>query len=114
MLSRVIVGLAVIVAIIEGVTPEGTVPEAILPLILVILGLVYGVMCLESDNRVGFSVLALAVGAAASTDVLSNIHVIGGYLDAIVDQISVALYAGVVAVLVMGIWEVIMPSSDEG
>ena len=113
MLSRVIVGLTVIVAIIQGVAPE-LVPAMILPLVLVILGLVYGVMCLDSDNRVGFCVIAVAVGAAASAGVLTNIHEIGGWLNDIVNQISIALYAAVVAVLVMGVWEAVMPSSDEG
>ena len=62
-------------------------------------------LCDGREGRIGFAiataylVLTLAVGATAGADVLSHIQVIGGSLDAIVDQVSTSLYAGVVTVL---------------
>ena len=112
MAARIIVGLAVIAAIVQGLWPD-LVPEAILPLVMVVLGLVYGVMCLDAEDATGYLALAIAVGAAGGADVLGHIHVIGGYLDAIVDQISVALFGGVVAVLAIRTWNRIMPSDGD-
>ena len=34
-------------------------------------------------------------------DVLSHIHWVGSYLDAMVDQVTIALFAGVITVLVV-------------
>ncbi|MCY3841035.1 MAG: hypothetical protein OXH09_20720 [Gammaproteobacteria bacterium] len=112
MAARIIVGLAVIAAIVQGLWPD-LVPEAILPLVIVVLGLAYGVMCLDAEDATGYLALAIAVGAAAGADVLGHIHVIGDYLDAIVDQISVALFGGVVAVLAIRTWNRIMPSDGD-
>ena len=50
-------------------------------------------------DATAYLVVTLAVGAAAGADVLGHIQVIGGPLDAILDQVSTALYAGVVTVL---------------
>lgn len=112
MAARIIVGLAVIAAIVQGLWPD-LVPENILPLVIVVLGLAYGVMCLDAEDATGYLALAIAVGAAAHADVLGHIHVIGGYLDAIVDEISVALFGGVVAVLAIRTWNRIMPSDGD-
>lgn len=112
MAARIIVGLTVIAAIVQGLWPD-LVPEAILPLVIVVLGLVYGVMCLDAEDATGYLALAIAVGAAAGTDVLGHIHGIGPFLDAIVDQISVALFGGVVAVLAIRTWNRIMPSDGD-
>ena len=112
MVTRILAAVIVLVAVIEGLAP-GVVPEAILPLALVILGLAWGVLGVDDDNRVQYLVIAVAVGGAAAGDVLNHIHVIGAYLDAILDQISVALWAGVVSVLVLRIWERIMPAEGE-
>ena len=113
MLSRVIVGLTVIVAVVQGLAGD-QIPGDILPLVLVLLGLVYGAACVDHDDRVSFSVLAVAVGLAATADVLGNIHYIGGYLDAIVDQVVLALLGGVVSILALGVWNALMPSDDAG
>ena len=111
MAPRIIVGLTVIAAIVQGVWP-GLVPANILPLVIVVLGLVYGVMCLDAEDATAYLAVAIAVGGAAATDVLGNIHVIGGFLDAILDQVSVALFGGVVSVLAIWTWNRVMPSSD--
>ena len=94
---RIIVALIVILAIIQGLA-AGAIPEGIVSIALVVLGLVYGGMALDAEDATAFLVVALAVGAAAGADVLSNIQVIGAKLDAIVDPISTALYAGVITV----------------
>ena len=97
MVNRIIVGLIVILAIIQGLAADA-IPENILSIVLVILGLVYGGMAIDAEDATSFLVVALAVGAAAGADVLSNIQIIGAKLDAIVDSITIALYAGVITV----------------
>lgn len=111
MVMRVVVALVVIVAVVQGLAPD-LVPENILPLVLVLLGLGWGIFGVDDDNRIGYLVATVAVGAAAGADVLHHIHVIGAYIDAILDQISVALYSGVVAVIALHIWGQLMP--EEG
>ena len=96
---RIIVALVVLVAIVQGLSAD-LVPEGILPLALVVLGLVYAAIAIDAEDATAYLVVALAVGAASGADVLNNIHAIGGHLDAIVDQVSTALYAGVITVLV--------------
>ena len=114
MATRIIVGLAVIAAVIQGLWPE-LVPMDLLPLALVLLGLVYGAVALDAEDATGYLVLALAVGAAAGANVLEHIPPteVGTYLDAIVDQISVALYAAVITVLAMRTWNRLMPSGGD-
>ncbi len=112
MATRIIVGLIVIVAIVEGLW-SGAVPQDILPLALVALGLAYGFLCLDAEDSTGYMALAIAVTAASSTDVLGHIHYIGSHLDSIVDQITVALLGGVVAVLVIRTWNRLMPSDGD-
>ena len=103
MATRVIVGLVALASVIEGLAP-GVVPQNLLPLALVILGLVYGAMVVDAEDATGFLAVTIAVGAAAGADVLSNIHVIGTFLDAILDQQATALYGAVGAILVVRIW----------
>ena len=85
---------------IEGVAP-GTVPSNLLPLALVILGLVYGWTAVDAEDPVAYMAVTIAVGLAAeSAEVLQVIPAVGGHLDGILDQVSMALYAGVISVLV--------------
>ena len=97
-LLRIIVGLIWLLAIVQGLAAEA-VPAGIVALALVVLGLVYGGLAIDAEDATAYLVLTLAVGATAGADVLSHIQVIGGSLDAIVDQVSTSLYAGVVTVL---------------
>ena len=97
MAIRIIVGLAGLLAIVQGLAANA-VPAGIVPLALVVLGLVYG-LAIDAEDATAYLVLTLAVGATAGADVLNHIPVIGGPLDAIVDQVSTFLYAGVVTVL---------------
>ena len=117
MATRIIVGLSVILAIIQGLAPD-LVPNNILPVVLVILGVAYGVMALDAEDATAFLVFAIAVGLAASTNVLGNLQFeggigLGGKLDAIVDQISVVLYSAVIAVLAIRTWNRIMPGDSD-
>ena len=98
MAIRIIVGLVVLLAILQSLATDA-VPGGIVPLALVVLGLAYAAVAIDAEDATAYLVVALAVGAAAGADVLSHIQVIGGPLDAIVDQISTALYAGVITVL---------------
>ena len=99
MASRIIVSLIAALAIIQGLTPDA-IPAGLASLALVILGLAYAVVAVSADDETTYLIVALAVGAAAGADVLSNIPGVGAHLDAIVDPIATALYAGVIAILV--------------
>ena len=99
-MTRIVVGLITLAAIIEGLAP-GAVPSNLLPLAIVILGLVYGWTAVDAEDPVAFLAVTIAVGLAAeSAEVLQVIPAVGGYLDAIVDQVAMALYAGVISILV--------------
>ncbi len=99
MASRTIVVLVIILAIVQGLAPDA-IPGGLVPLALVILGLLYAIVAIDAEDATAYLVVAIAVGAAAGADVLSNIPGIGESLDAIVDPIATALYAGVIAILV--------------
>ena len=98
MVTRIIVSLVFLVALVQGLAPN-VVPGGVLPIILVLLGLAYAGMAIAAADATAYLVMTLAVGAAAAANVLSTIPVIGTPLDAIVDQLSIALYAGVISVL---------------
>lgn len=99
-MTRIVVGLILLAAIIEGLAP-GAVPSDLLPLAIVVLGLVYGWTAVDAEDPVAFLAVTIAVGLAAeSAEVLQVIPAVGGYLDSIVDQVSMALYAGVISILV--------------
>ena len=100
MVSRIIVGLVILLAIVQGLLPDA-IPGGLVPLALVILGLLYAIVAVDAEDATAYLVVALAVGAAAGSDVLSNIQGIGAHLDAIVDPIVTALYASVIAVFAM-------------
>ena len=99
MASRNIIVLVIILAIVQALAPDA-IPGGLVPLALVILGLLYAIVAVDAEDSTAYLVVALAVGAAAGADVLSNIPGIGEKLDAIVDPIATALYAGVIAILV--------------
>jgi len=61
------------------------------------------VVAVGADDETAYLIVALAVGAAAGADALSGIPQLGAHLDAIVDPISTALYAGVITILVQRI-----------
>ena len=107
-MTRIVVGLILLAAIIEGLAP-GAVPMDLLPLALVILGLIYGWTAVDADDPGTYLLVTLAVAAAATmpdaaggdgNGALGLIPAVGGHLDAILDQAATALLAGVVSVFV--------------
>lgn len=111
MLTRILVGLGVIAALVHGLAP-GVVPENILPLALVVIGLVYGATEIDAEDATNFLVVAIAVGGLAMHGALSNIHVIGSYLDSIVDAMSISLWSAVASILVIRIVNRLMGSDS--
>jgi len=103
MATRIIVGLVALASIVEGLAP-GAVPQNLLPLALVILGLVYGAMVVDAEDATAFLAVTIAVGATAGADVFGNIPMIGGFLDAILDQLATALYGAVGSIIVVRTW----------
>ena len=112
MLTRILIGLVVLAALVHGLAPD-VVPQNILPLALVILGLVYGAMSVDAEDATNYLVGVIAVGGAAASDVLMNIHMIGSYLDAIIDALSIGLWASVASILVIRIWNRLADSGEE-
>ena len=97
MATRILVGLITLAAIVQGLAADSV--GDFMPLILVILGLVYGAMAVDAEDATAYLVVTLAVGGAAGMSVLSNIPAVGDSLDAILDQVSVALFSGAVTIL---------------
>lgn len=114
MASRIIVSLIAALAIIQGLAPDA-IPMGLMSLALVILGLAYAAVAVGADDETSYLIVALAVGAAAGEDVLSNIPgILGESLDAIVDPITIALYAGVITVFAKRALNRILSSGDGG
>ncbi len=101
MLTRVLVGLIALLAIIQGIAGGMMADGGIMMLVIVLLGIIYGFMGVDAENATDYLVVTIAVGAAAGADVLSNIPGIGAALDAMLDPASTALYASVVSILIM-------------
>ena len=97
MATRVIVGLIALAAIVLAVAPDANAGN-ILSIALVLLGLAYAAVAIDSEDATAFLVVAVAVGAAAGADVLSAIPAVGAYLDGILDGLSTALYASVATI----------------
>ncbi|WP_446830996.1 hypothetical protein [Candidatus Foliamicus sp.] len=101
--QRLIVGLITLAAVIEGVAP-GAVPANVLPLLLVVLGLIWGAMGVDAEDPTTYLAVAIGVGLAGQSDALGNLPAIGNFLDGILDQASTALYSGVATVLALRTW----------
>ena len=112
MATKIIVGLIVIAAVVEGLWAGG-IPQGILPLALVVLGIAYGFVWLDAEDATGYLAVAIAVWAASSANVLDHIHYIGTHLDSILDQVNVALLGAVVAILVIRTWNRLMPADTD-
>ena len=92
--KKIVLGLAALCAIVEGVAP-GVVPGDLLPMALVVLGLVWGYLGVDADDPVMFCALAVAVGLTGGSDALGNLVAVGSYLDGMIDALSIALYSAV-------------------
>ncbi len=108
--NKIVLGLIVLAALVEGLAP-GAVPENILPLALVVLGIVGAVMA-GDDHPTAALVVAVAAAAAGGADVLDNVHYIGQYLDNILDGLVIALLSGAAATVGMGIYNQLTASDD--
>ncbi len=102
MANKIIIGLAALLAIVMGFAPDID-SGGMLSLGLVVLGLVYAGLAVDAEDAGGYLILTLAVGAAAGADALSHIPTLGGYLDAIIDNVSTVLTAGVATVIAVWI-----------
>ena len=100
MLRKVLIVVMVVLAVVHGLAPD-MIASGVVPLLLVLSGLAYGVVATDAENPTTYLVVVLAVGAAAGADVLSHIQSIGGHLDAILDAAAVALFSSVVTILVL-------------
>ena len=101
MLTRVVVVLITLLAIVQGLAGGMMMDGGLVMLLIVLLGIIYGFTGVDAENATDYLVVTIAVGAAAGADVLSNIPGIGASLDAILDPASSALYASVVSILIM-------------
>ncbi len=99
MASRIVIGLAVLLALHEGLVSGMVLDGTVVGLLLVILGLLHAHLSVDAEDATGYLAVTIAVGAAAGMDVLSGIPAVGASLDAIIDPISTVLYAGVVTIL---------------
>ena len=98
MLTRILVAVVAVVAIVKAFAPNLEDGDA-LAIILVLAGLVYGATAVNAEEATDFLVVAVAASVAAGANVLDAIPQIGGSLDGIIDHISTALTAAVVTVL---------------
>lgn len=101
--NRIVIGLAALAAIVGGVAPD-LIPGEALPLILVVLGLVYGYMGVDAEDATAYLAVAIAVAAAASADVLGGIPGVGEALNGIMDGVSTVLLSGVATILGVRTW----------
>ena len=108
--NKIVLGLIVLAALVEGLAP-GAVPQNILPLALVVLGIVGAAMA-GDDHPTAALVVAIAAATAGGADVLDNVHVIGEYLDNILDALVIALLSGAAATVGMGIYNQLTASDD--
>ncbi|MCY3737147.1 MAG: hypothetical protein OXG13_12130 [Gemmatimonadaceae bacterium] len=99
MATRILIGLITLAAIVQGLAAESV--GDFLPVVLVILGLLYGGLAVDAEDATAYLVVTLAVGGAAGTGVLSNIPAVGDALNAILGGVSVALFSGAVTILCM-------------
>ena len=108
--NKILLGLIVLAALVHGLAPDA-VPQNILPLALVILGIVAAVMA-GDEHPTAALVVAIAAATAGNADVLNNVHAIGGYLDGILDALVIALLSGAAAVVGMGLYNQLTASDD--
>lgn len=117
MVSRILVGLSALIALLMGFAP-GTVPMD--SFLLVIIGIAYAAMNIDPEDATSFLVVAIAVGLASGDHVmlgqamddhmvqhhgvLTHIPVIGQQLNAALGGISVTLYAAVATITAMRIF----------
>ncbi len=100
--KKILVGLGVLCAVVEGVAP-GVVPGDALPIALVLVGLVWGYMGVDANDPTMHFALVVAVGLTGQSEALDILPAVGSYLDAIIDGLAIALYSSVATVATLRI-----------
>ncbi len=93
--------LRIVILLVAVVGAFVAIPQA--ALILVVLGAVAGFIGVEEDNRQNYLILAIALTTVSGA--LGGIPGVGGYIDSILGDVSAAINAGAVAVIVTIIYE---------
>lgn len=88
----------VALALFEAVVPH-PMPQHVVPFVLTILGLLYGGTLIDAENASDYLVVVIGVGAAAYTDALAHIYVVGVHLDAMLDVLCISLFSSAVSIL---------------
>ncbi len=91
--------LLILVVVISVASAFVGIPE--LAMITAILGLVYGVMAVEDDNRIYFLVMAVAL--AGGVGALGAIPAVGGYLTTMLTTLSGLATAAAIGVIGKGV-----------
>ena len=100
MLRKLLIIVMTVLALVHSAWPD-MMASGIVPLLLVLSGLAYGVVATDAENPTAYLVVVLAIGMAASADVLSHIQGIGEFLDAIFDALMLSLYSSAVTIVVL-------------
>jgi len=103
--NRIFPALAILVAIISAfVALEWW------PLILLVMGLVFGFVVQEKDQTQVLTVIVLAVALPIIADSLNAIPMIGAHLDTIFTHLAILIGGHAIANLVLGLKDMIMPA----
>ena len=103
--NQIMPALGILVAIISAF-----VPLEWWPLILLVIGLVFGFVAQEKDPVTGVLVIVTAVALPTIADSLNAIPMIGAHLDAIFDNFAVAIGGYAIALFVLDLKNRIMPA----
>ena len=98
LLSKLMIAAGIVAAFLHATLP-GLLPFGIAPTVVVVLGLAYGAVAVDAEDATDYLVVVVAVIVSASTDVFAGVHVVGSYLDAMLDQVANGLGASAVTVL---------------
>lgn len=98
MANRVLVGVALLLAVVEGFA-AGMVPMA--GLLIVLAGIVYGAMAVDAEDATAYLVVALAASGVAGSGALNMIPAVGAGLTGVVGGLSMALWGGAATVVIM-------------
>ena len=105
MLKKLCVGLLVLICVVMAVAGSlGEAMDGIMYLLLAVGGIVWVVVAVDAEDPVAYCAVTIAVALAAGADPLSHIHVVGEYLDALVDPAAVALLSGAVTILAIRVY----------
>ncbi len=98
MFVKVITAMGLLLSLAHAVVPD-LLPTGFALAGIVVLGLIYGGVAINSENARDYLILVVTVSAAAMADVLAHIPFIGLYMDAVLDNVMTGLQASTVVVL---------------